>query len=41
MKWGCNPDEHCGVICMSNTKLRSAKFSINELVKKAYSHSYA
>ncbi|OJY38303.1 MAG: integrase [Legionella sp. 40-6] len=26
---------------MSNTKLRSAKFSINELVKKAYGHSYA
>ncbi|HFL2715799.1 TPA: phage integrase N-terminal domain-containing protein [Legionella pneumophila] len=26
---------------MSNTKLRSAKFSINELVKKAYGHSFA
>ena len=26
---------------MSNTKLRSAKFSINELVKKSRVHSYA
>ena len=41
MKWGYDPDERFGAILMSNTKLRAAKFSINELVKKAHGHSYA
>lgn len=41
MKWAYAPEQRYGDICVSNTKLRSAKFSINELVKLSARQSFA
>src|SRR5258708_7947141 len=41
VKWGLSLAVPCGGICMSQTKLKRAQFSITELLKQDYKHSYA
>ncbi len=41
MRWVLNLAPRCGGICVANHKLKSALFSINELIKQIQGYSYA